>query len=290
MAATIVVLLLVWAGHSVARTLWLLVVTPATDNAMGHQFPAETASHLTQFMPVDLAAVQQALILTDSTAFRANELHNERVQTAEGTRLDLRLHGAVVGSSDADSRAIIAGGGAQHVYRPGDNLRGNYSGVSLLEIYVTHVVLDNNGRIESLWMYDEDTSSAAITETLTSQSITHTILRAPERLQEDAPQAAQHRATETPVSFAEHVRLQVFLEDGAVRGLQLRYGSRQVILSRFGLQVGDIITAVDGIAVSSPTQLQSFLQKMEQKSTFSLSVRRADTTMIIDITQAMWSS
>lgn len=257
---------------------------------MGHQFPAETASHLTQFMPVDLAAVQQALILTDSTAFRANELHNERVQTAEGTRLDLRLHGAVVGSSDADSRAIIAGGGAQHVYRPGDNLRGSYSGVSLLEVFATHVVLENNGRIESLWMYDERASSAATAETLNAQSIAQPPPGAPERFQETSLESAQNLTTVEPFSFAEHVRLQVFLEDGAVRGLQLRYGSRQDILSRFGLQVGDIITAVDGIVVSSPTQLQSFLQKMEQKSTFSLSVRRADTTMIIDITQAMWSS
>ena len=129
---------LVWSAHSVARLFWTLY--PAAEPMAAAPTLSLPASPSTVHT-VDLPAIRRAFVLSPAGSVVLAD--NLSPSLATDTRLDLVLRGAMVSNQPQRSRAIIASGDQQHVYQPGDQLRGTSADVELLAVYPDHVILKN---------------------------------------------------------------------------------------------------------------------------------------------------
>ena len=75
---------------------------------------------------------------------------------------------------------------------------------------------------------------------------------------------------------------------GALRGLQIRHGSRQDFLSAVGLQQGDLITGVNGNPLQDAAQLPQLLQQMSDSPTVALQIVRDEQQVNVQIDRAQW--
>jgi len=259
--------MLLWAGHSLARLFWILMPSPDTS--------APGSAQLSGFLPtygllsnIDTMAVRQAFVLTDAAGLLSLP-DAVRSSSAADTRLQLVLRGAVVSSVSHQSQAIIAAGDEQRVYRPGDSIVGTVAGVRLVSVFNNFVTLDNNGLEERLRMYEPQGQIRTVEEVPGTSAV-----QAPEQL---VPESS---------SLNNIIRLQVYQEDGRPRGLQIRHGSRVDILSAAGLQVGDLITAIDGEPVTDVMQLPALIARLEQSEALTLRIARDDTELIVNLNRA----
>ena len=265
---------LIWSGYSLARLFWLLV----PDAAEGIAPPSVTRADnvATQSRSVDLARIAQAFTLTEASGLSASNMTSETA-TADDTRLQLVLRGAVLSTEPSSSRAIIASGDQQQVYRPGDALQGTSAGVTLQQVFSDHVTLNNNGRTERLRLYDPaaaDGSISSVAPVAAAQSSSGSA-------DTTEPVSGMDQAAE----LARVMRLQMVNLDG-VAGLRIRHGSRADLLSNAGLAIGDIITAVDGTAINDLGQLQNLMSQLQQSQTVQLQVSRDGILQTVNLNRA----
>jgi general secretion pathway protein C len=64
------------------------------------------------------------------------------------------------------------------------------------------------------------------------------------------------------------------VEDGRIVGVRVEPGADPALFARVGLQAGDIVTAVNGIAIDSPTRAQEIAQTLAVSGAARVTVRR----------------
>lgn len=268
LAWLLIAAVLVWAGHSVARLFWTLY--PAAESSSAAPMLAQPAAP-PPVQVVDLSSIRRAFVL--APAGSGVLVDNVSQSLAADTRLDLVLRGAMVSNLPQRSQAIIASGDEQHVYQPGDKLRGISADVELLAVYPDHVILVNAGREERLAMYEarSDRTQSGNAGSVSASPVL-------------AATSASVPATSTALSNV--IRLQVYQEDGRPVGLRIRHGSRADLLGDAGLRIGDLITAIDGQPVTQLTQLPSLMQKIEQSESVQLQVQRDDARLDVSLSRA----
>lgn len=145
-------LALLWLGHSAASLAWLLFPGPGlpqVDMTLVANRAVLGVDGVARRKVVDM---DRLLSLPFSPGGGAAGQSSDRQQVAVTTGLALVLKGTVPSSDPRASRAIIAEGERQSIVQAGEPLPISTTGVSLAEVLVDRVVLDNNGRAEVLWM------------------------------------------------------------------------------------------------------------------------------------------
>lgn len=269
--AIVIIVMAAWAGHSLARLFWLFSFQQPSA-AAGSVLPSASgmARNDSQLSAVDVAYLQQNFRLSNGRDDNAQATLAGESSQAASTRLSLVLRGAIAGSVPADSSAIIASGDRQRVYFLGDELQFTTPGVTLESVHAQYVVLNNNGRLESLWMYEPLASvnaPAARTDIAGIESI--------------AP--APDRAGATQLQG--RVQLRAYRDDGIVTGMQIREDSATAILSAAGLQAGDVITAIDGIAVNQSNDFSALSRQLQNRDRVTLEVLRDSATMTVTVSR-----
>jgi len=264
--------MLFWAGHSLARLFWVLMPAPQSSTSLTAT-PTDILLPGTTGNPgsasnIDTLAIRQAFVLTDAAGL-VSLPDAAMASSAADTRLQLVLRGAVVSSVPQQSQAIITSGDEQQVYRPGDTITGTVTGVRLVSVFNEFVTLDNNGREERLRMYEPQGQVRTVDEG-----------------QGAAPVAASQQVLAASGALNNIIRLGVYQEDGRPRGLQIRHGSRVDILSAAGLRVGDLITAIDGESVTDVMQLPALMARLEQSEAVNLRIDRDGTEVTVNLNRA----
>jgi len=216
---------------------------------------------------IDIASVSEAFSF-DGQA----DLSSMDVVNASETQLALVLHGTIVASDNAHSHAIISSQDSQSVFKPGDAISEG-GRVSLVAVHESYVLLDNQGMTETLRIIpnDEDASSvSASPQRSSSMNVTTSAVAT----------GASDLATK-PV--AEWLRIRFINREDGVSGLQVRHGSRVDLLRSIGIELGDVITAVDGQSIQSPAQLAGLQEKMTTSGSFSLQINRAGTMIDLNV-------
>jgi general secretion pathway protein C len=288
--------MLAWVGHSLARLFWLLIPQQPSAQA-GSVLPyTSTASRSDrQLDGVDITFLQENFRLSSGGGDMAQSAAVGESTLAASTRLSLVLRGAVAGSVPADSSAIVASGDQQRVYFVGDELQFTTPGVTLDSVHTHYVVLNNNGRHESLWMYEAQGSmntpvtTAGISRVTPGQADTSTVIaQAADRASAADSASAANSAPAANRSAAqpgERVRIRVYRENGNVRGIQIREDSDQTALAAAGLQAGDVITAIDDIAITQGNDLSSLTRQLQRRDQVSIEVIRNSATMTVTVSR-----
>ena len=284
---------LVWSATYVAGLVWHVLATDVNVSATESLVASNTSvADKRRVDTVDLQRLQSVFVLQTQGQRAVVAADSDVEVSAEQTRLSLTLQGVVLSSVAAQSRAIIGSGEAQQGYKPGDSIVDMPGDVVLQAVYERYVLLDNNGRTETLRM-DEAPSENALSGSQSLSALTEVTAPAANTTPAsgNAPAAPGQFAGK---AFTDLVRILPVVEPadspqaGALRGLQIRHGSRQDFLSAVGLQQGDLITGVNGNPLQDAAQLPQLLQQMSDSPTVALQIVRDEQQVNVQIDRAQW--
>lgn len=163
------------------------------------------------------------------------------------TRLNLLLRGVAASSVPAAAFAIIADpGGKEEFYKVGDQLPG---GAVLKEVRPQHIVLARGDRFETLSLPQQALQMGAPPQPAT------TVAPMPAGVAPDSGQALQQFRTQfiqDPQVLSNLLQGEPFHENGQIVGFRVRPGRDAALFAKFGLQNGDVITAINGVSVADP--------------------------------------
>jgi general secretion pathway protein C len=194
--------------------------------------------------------------------------------------LNLRLYGVIASGDSTLARAIIsAGGAAEDSYALGDALPG---GAVLREIHSDRVVLEYQGRRETLRLAEQAAAPAAAPPrvALLSSSGPPTVEAA--GALDNAALLREYRQAliSNPQSLVDVIRAVPVndAQSGALKGYQISPARDRRLLSRFGLRSGDVVTAVNGVALDNPVKALEVMQTLATASKLNLTVERNGET------------
>lgn len=235
-------------GLVCARLFWLV-------------WPSETVSFPTA-VTGNNQDVKQAQVSLDSITStqlfgappsdKAASSQTETVITAPETRLDLVLTGVIVNiaNQSAQSRALIKNAeGEQNVYAVGDVITGN---VKLHAIHPTRVILDRNGRYETLTL--EQLSKKDSIERVASGQL-------PEEIGQTLD-AVRDQVLRNPSKITEYIRLEPAKQNGKLVGYRAYPGPNEALFKKLGLNSGAIITKVNGVSLTNSQSAMKALNKL----------------------------
>ncbi len=284
--------LLLVAGLAVL-CLWLLARTVASvlDVGSRSEAPVAGASSAAQLLEAPRESLAQWHLF--GSVFAPVDQRAAAAADAPDTTLELTLSGIYADADDPDAGvAMIAdAGGAQAAYRAGATVPG---GARVRQILADRVLLVHNGRDEFLRLPRERLPSAQSTPSAhplaTSGSGAANVGNqtavpgagsggtaiapvAVAGLETVDWGAVQQQFNIDPAELAQQVRVQPVTENGAVVGVRVT-GTYAALLAAAGLRPDDIITAVNGVAVTDGARAQQVIAAVARDRRARVTVRR----------------
>jgi len=201
--------------------------------------------------------------------FGEPQVNAQQAQPIEApeTHLNLVLRGVLASDDQAHARAIIAEpDGNENYYAIGAALPG---GAKLTRIYPDRVLLKRNGRYETLHLPREgkqDRPGGTSSRAGGSQS------------GESAGRILAHyrdSLARNPRSLLDLARPQPAVKNGRFVGFRLRPGQKPDLMARLGLRSGDVVTAINGVKLTSPGRGIKALRDLQGAHSVNLTVQRA---------------
>lgn len=207
---------------------------------------------------------------------------------APETRLPLLLRGVVSSSNAGLGQAVIEYQKNQDLYRVGDELPVNED-VELAKVLADRVVLANKGRYEILNLF-EDSDLVAQAAPLAKPAPERQAARAPITQSEAAQARAaglasnyRDRLYSDPQSLAEVVRVTAVRDGGALRGYRVSPGNAAAEFTALGFEPGDLVTAVNGMPLSEPSNTVRLYQEMRSASEAVFDVERGGQQLTLNV-------
>jgi general secretion pathway protein C len=262
--------MVIFLAKTLADLTWQMMPAPATDVVA---IPADQAPADPQQRGPGIGARIAELNLfgkVDDAPAPAPE-----PQAAPETRLNLTLRGIIASDNPDRARAIIAEGTlADKFYRMNEELPG---GAKLNAIRPDHVILERNGRFETLSLPKERSPEA---ERLAQQSAAQSNqprLGAPPNTDGASPTTLsdyRDALKENPQAVNELLNPAPAYQDGKLVGFRLRPTKNRHLLRRNGILRNDIVTSVNGIPLNDPSNSFQVLQQLTSTENIQLTILR----------------
>jgi general secretion pathway protein C len=261
-ARVVNILLVIWLAWLLAGLSWLVVPEPESQ-------PGSTLAGVPVPVPTSKPRVDERQIAAWHVFGEAGEdkpVQKVAAVEAPETSLKLTLRGVFASDDPKDARAIIGDPrGQEKHYAVGDPLPG---GAKLSEIYPDRIILERNGRYETLRLPKEMTSA---------------VVRgngSPARSPDAGSRVAaftryRSELKQNPAAFLNYVRATPHRgRDGSFVGFQLQPGPKRGALKELGLQPGDIVTAINGVQIDSPAKGMKAMQELGQGANVNVTLLR----------------
>jgi general secretion pathway protein C len=207
---------------------------------------------------------------------QAPSLNASSSATIPETSLRLVLRGVVASSDPKTAAAIVADpGGKEDFYIVGQEMPG---GAVLKEVHAQHIVLSRGGRFETLRL-PENAIKVGNDEAGASDAPSAGV--APEAgalLQQYRDQFLQN-----PQSLANLLQGEPYWDNGRLIGYRLRPGRDAGALAQFGVQSGDVVTAINGVSLVDPAGRMELLRKLPGATEFNVDLLRSGQPVSISI-------
>nr|WP_211092040.1 type II secretion system protein GspC [Vibrio agarilyticus] len=189
------------------------------------------------------------------------------VQEAPETRLNLVLVGAVSSSAAEKGLAVIANRGKQATYGIGEVVDGTRA--SLKAVFVDRVIIDNQGRDETLMLEGVDYSKTPTSIAQRNDSASS----APALSDEQISQARAEIAA-NPQAIFQYVRLSPVKKDQQVIGYRVSPGKNASLFDGVGLKNGDIAVQINGSDLNDPAAMTGIFKSITEQNELNLTVER----------------
>lgn len=286
-------LLVIGLSHSLARLLWLVVPTPEIPPASVSLLAAEIEVTSTAADAVDIAQLKSLTPfgnLAEAPPVEQTQVASD-IEANTDTQLNLVLRGVIGSSTETAARAIIVAGDKADVYAVGDTLpEGN--NVTLAKVLDIRVIINNNGNFESLWMYKDDPNAPKLTTGVYAPPAAAVnrqqgSLTADNNPVYDSPSSTnpsgEPSMAEVNKTLADVVAMSIYREGGQVVGYKIRPGRNAAAFDSLGLQTDDIVTAVNGVPLSTPGKIMEIYKSMGSATSANLEIRRGGSTVNLDV-------
>jgi len=204
---------------------------------------------------VDLAAI------TNAHLFGAAPTLKQDGANAPQTSMPLVLTGIIAGNDPQNGLAIL-GQSAQttKVYAVGDNVPG---GAKLHSVYSDRVVIDRDGRLESLSLPRQMNAGNAPPPSSAA-------------LQNENPAIERMRRmiSEQPGLLADVLRPQPVMDHNRMNGFRVYPGRNRAAFTRLGLRPGDQVTAINGTPLDDRERGEQILRTLGSSSEARVTVKR----------------
>lgn len=204
---------------------------------------------------LDLAAI------TNAHLFGAAPAPRQDAANAPQTSMPLVLSGIIAGNDPQNGLAIL-GPSAQNarVYAVGDSVPG---GAKLHSVYSDRVLIDRDGRLESLTLPRQANPGNAPPPSAA-------VLR-----NESSPIERMRRViTEQPGLLAEVLRPQPVMEHNHMNGFRVYPGRNRAAFMQLGLRPGDQVTAINGTPLDDRDRGEQILRTLASSSEARVTVIR----------------
>jgi general secretion pathway protein C len=200
------------------------------------------------------------------------------------TRLNFKLYGIYHATQTKHARAIIdVGQGVSQRYRIGDALP---QGVVLHDIQPRWVILQRQDRYETLRLLGTEgskdnpilnSSPSPQTHQIPSNQPPHypsSAILPQESTPEQLLKQYQQQLAINPQSLIRLIQAAPAQENGQFLGYRLSPGQDRSLFEKFGLETGDIITAVNDVVLDSPLKGFKLLEQMATAPQLNLQINR----------------
>jgi general secretion pathway protein C len=201
------------------------------------------------------------------------------VADAPDTTLSLTLRGILSREDDPtgpNGQVIIENARSESKnYLVGQGIEGA-DGATLHSVYADRVLLNRNGRLETLRLPKELTASSG----------------APMAMPSPLPQAAQPTSLRDVISdnatrFTDIMRPVPHVQEGQIVGFRLNPGRDRAAFEALGFQPGDVVTDINGTVLDDVTQSMQVFQSLGESTQANVTVLRDGVAqvIVIDTTQ-----
>jgi general secretion pathway protein C len=253
-------LFLLACGHALSQLTWLLIPAAETDDAqpvvtsvINKRQPAQ--DKIIQLTQAHLLGLYQAKMTAAASA------------NAPDTQMNLTLKGVLAGGAKI-SFAIIALGqnGAEDFYGIGDQV----SGAILREVHADRIILERNGRFETLRLPEEFGANTFTAETGGSDTPQFSNPSSPGETLSNIRQ----KVLRNPTTFAEYAIPMPYNENGRLRGYKLQPQGDRSLFDSIGLTPDDVIIAINGVELNDPTKGITALRSLQRAKSIDARVLR----------------
>ncbi len=272
----LVAALVVWLLYGFAQMSWLLLEEPAASNTAVVAAGVGTAPPQTP--PVDIASLQALNLFGEANrqqqlAVPEVKLPEDGIEDQAGkTSLDIQLTGIVYSEQPELAVAIIVARGKVDQYHVGDKLPLGQR-VTLAKVLLDRVIIDNSGRYESLWLFDE--TNKRISTRSNAKSTDQAKLQGSGSANATAlARDYRSRLYKNPSSLAEAVRIAPAQENGVMVGYRVSPGRDREQFKAFGFEAGDIVTSINEVSLDDPSKALEVYKLMRSAREASFTVSR----------------
>lgn len=262
-----------------AQLTWQLL-SPAPQVASG-PLAQDTRASAT----VDLNAIKARNIFGNAAA---GAVVQTQQTTAPLTRLNLRLLGVSASSVPERSAAIIEQAGQQSTYSPGDLL--NNTQVKVLEIYADRVILENQGRRETLELEGIGELSPGLSLTMGAQRGDSGGSPQPQQQQQQQqqqqprqPQPQVQRAEAISQGVLEYVSISPVRQGASIQGYRLQPKKNPELFTAAGFQNGDLAIAINGQSLTDMNTAMALTRSLGSMNNVTVTVLRQGKTIDLEL-------
>ena len=293
--------LAVWAVNSMANTVWALIPSApvAVSKSVVINPPLSTANASGGVETIDVSSILGMSVFGAVEPSEVQELApvatavNPREGIENGARetsLALTLTGIVASTADGLGSAMIEARKKQELYSVGDDLPANGK-VTLAKILPKQVVIDNNGTYELITLFDDigivgivpSTAPAARSESSEGAPSSMTAVSATQAERQRLAANYREQLYSDPQSLTGLVSISAVQSDGGLKGYRVAPGRDAAQFTALGFQAGDIVTAVNGYALSDPTNTVRLYQLMRDATDATFEVERDGSPVSISV-------
>jgi len=215
---------------------------------------------------------------------------------APESRLPLVLRGVVAASEAGLGQAVIEYRDVQDLYQVGDEMPVS-GDVVLAKVLPDRVVLENSGRYELLRLFEDGGLERGVVRSPVSaervaapapSSPAVPVATTPPVPDEAATVAARYRDRlyENPESLVDVVRISAVRDAGALRGYRVTPGRNAAEFAALGFRAGDLVTAINGMSLSDPSNTIRLYQTMRSATAASFELERDGEAVTLEVSLA----
>ncbi len=187
---------------------------------------------------------------------------------APETRLRLRLIGLAASNVPEQGHAIIAESGSpERLYTVGDSVGGGQA--RLYQIHADRVILERNGRYETLRLPRAEGIISAPPETTRAQDSRISV-----PLAADVPRVQRSEWLSDPERLLGAIQARPVIRDNMLHGLEVRPTRNARQFQQAGLRPGDVITSVNGVPLSAIDDTDRLFEDLRSQAQVDIVVER----------------
>jgi general secretion pathway protein C len=270
-------LLVIAIAYQAAQLVWWLVPgleagapAPVVNTTAGGSSEGPTAV-------IDVEGLVKAHLFGEAKG----ELEPQVVEVVDApeTRLSLKLNGVIANDDKMSAFAFISDNrGEEKIYRINDPVPG---GVKLHAIFADRVLLNRAGKLETLRLPKDFPGGGR------TASRAPAVRRPTRPTRQTDPGSLRQVISQNASKITEIIRAAPHIQQGKMVGFRINPGRNRQQFAALGLRPGDVVTDINGTAMTDPSQGLQVFEALGETTQASVTVLRNGNpeVLVIDTSQ-----